>query len=120
MADNKQLPQVREATWEVVDSLRKANQAVAESLVSLQDHNLKFAQNAFLSWMELITQQTESVQHLQQQWGQQFQKQQGAFQKLMPTSMRIYMDFLRAPFSFSRQLVDAAKTVTQREQELVT
>jgi hypothetical protein len=119
MIDNKQFQQVREATWDMVDSLRETNQVVAESLVTLQDHNLRFAQNTFLSWMELLTYQTESVQHVQQQWGPQIQKQQGAFQKLMPTSMQIYTDFLLAPFTLSRKLVEASMTAEQRERELV-
>ena len=97
MADNKQLQQVQEATWDMVDAFRATNQVMAESLVTLQDLNLRFAQNTFLSWMELLTYQTESVQHVQQQLGPQIQKQQGAFQKLMPTSMQIYTDFLFGP-----------------------
>ncbi len=119
MTDNKQLQQVREASWNVVDSLRETNQAVADSLVTIQDRNLKFAQNIFLNWMELLTQQTESIQHLQQQWGQQVRKQQNAFQRLTSSSMQIYMDFLLTPFSFSRRLVDATEDMLQREREQI-
>ncbi len=116
MTGNKQFQQVQDVTWDMVHSLREANRTIADSVVTIQDHNLRFAQNTFLSWMELLTQQTESVQHVQQQWRPQIRQQQGAFQKLMPAAMRIYLDFLRAPFSFSRQLVDATRTTTQREQ----
>ena len=70
MTDNKQLQQVHEASWKVVDSFRETSQTIADSLVAIQDHNLKFAQNIFLSSMGLLTQQTESMEHLQQQWGQ--------------------------------------------------
>ena len=65
MTDNKQLQQVQEATWDLVDSFREANRTLADSVMAMQDHNLRFAQNAFLSWMELLTHQTESVQHFQ-------------------------------------------------------
>ncbi len=119
MADNKQLLQIRKGTWDVVKSLCEMNQAAAESLVTLQERNLRFAQNTFLSWMELLTFQTESVQQVQQQWEQQIQEQQGAFQKLMPPSMRTSMDFLLAPFTLSRQLVEASMTATRREREPV-
>jgi len=119
MADNKQLQQVHEASWNVVDSFRETNQTVADSLVTIQDHNLKFAQNIFLSWMDLLTQQTESMQHLQQQWGQQIRTQQDTFQKLASTSTQIYMDFLLAPFSFSRRLVDATEDALHQERETV-
>ncbi len=118
MADNKQLQQqVQEASWSVVDSLRETTQEVANSLVGLQDHNLRLAQNIFLSWTDLLRHQTESMQHLQQQWLQQTQKQQEAFQKLASASMQVYMDFLLAPFSFSRQLIDVTEDKLQHERE---
>ncbi len=119
MIDNMQFQQVQEVTSDAVNSLRKTSQAVADSVITMQNHNLRFAQNTFLSWMELLTHQTESIQHLQQQWGPQIQKQQGAFQKLMPPSMRISMDFLLAPFTLSRKLVEASMTAAQREREPV-
>ena len=118
MTDNKQLQQqVQEASWGVVDSLHETTQEVANSLVSLQDHNLRFAQNVFLSWTDLLRQQTESMQHLQEQWIKQTQKRQEAFQKLATASMQVYMDFLLAPFSFSRQLVDVTEETLQHERE---
>jgi hypothetical protein len=116
MTDNKQLQQVHEASWEVVDSIRETNQMVADSLVTIQDRNLKFAQNIFLSWMELFTGQTESIQHWQEQWGQQARTQRDAFQKLASTSTQIYRDLLLAPFAFSRRLVDATEEAMQQEQ----
>jgi hypothetical protein len=118
MADNKQLQQqVQEASWSMVDSLRESSQSVANSMVSLQDHNLRLAQNILLSWTDLLRQQTESMQHLQQQWVQQTQKQQEAFQKLASASMQVYMEFLLAPFSFSRQLIDVTEDTLQHERE---
>jgi len=110
MSDNKQSQQVHDASWDIVNSFRETNQAVAGSLVTIQDYNLKFAQNIFLSWMDLLTQQTESMQRLQQQLGEQTRKQRDAFQRVMPASMQTYMGFLRAPFSFSRQLVNVTET----------
>ncbi len=119
MTDNTQLQQVRNASWDLVNSLRETNQTIANSVLTIQDHNLKFTQSAFLSWMELLTYQTESVQRLQQQLRPQIQKLQGALQKLMPASGRIYLVLLRAPFSFSRQLADATEYMGQRRQEQV-
>ncbi len=117
MTDNKRLKQVNEASWEVVDAIRETSQTVANSLVTIQDNNLKLAQNIFLSWMELFTGQVESIQHLQQQLGQQVRTQQGAFQKLASTSTQIYMDLLLAPFSFSRRMIDVAEDTIEQEQE---
>ncbi len=117
MTDNKQIQQVNQTTWDLVDSFREANRTIADSVLTMQDRNLRFAQNTFLSWIELLTQQTESMQHAQQQWGPQIQKQQGAFQRLMPPSMRTYLDFFLAPFTLSRKLVEASMTATQRKRE---
>ena len=113
MADNKQLQQAHEATRDVIDSLRETNQAVTDSLMLLQDRNLKFAQSTFLSWMELLTQQMESIGTMREQWGQQTQR-------LIPASMQLYMDFFLAPFTLSRKLVDASMTAMERERELVS
>ena len=114
MADNKQLQKVQDASWDVVNSFRETSQNVADSLVTTQDYNLKFVQNIFLSWMDLLTQQTESMQRLQQQWGEQTRKQQDAFQRLIPASMQTYKGFLRALFPFSRQLVEVTETAAGR------
>ncbi len=119
MIDNMQFQQVQEVTSEVVNSLRETSQAIVDNIITMQAYNLKFAQNTFLSWMELLTHQTASIQHVQQQWGPQIQKQQGAFQKGMPPAMRISMDFLLAPFTLSRKLVEASMTAEQREREPV-
>jgi hypothetical protein len=119
MGDNQQLQQVHEVSWKLVDSLHETNQAVVESLVTFQNRSLRFGQTIFLSWMELLTHQTESVQRLQQQWEQQIQKQQDAFQKPIPPPMQISMDFFLAPFTLSRKLVEASMTAAQREREPV-
>ena len=118
--NNRQSQQVHDASWDLVNSFRETNQTVMDSLVNFQDRNAKLTQNVFLSWMELLTQQTESMQHVQQQWAQQFRKQQDAYQKLASASMQTYMDFLLAPLSFSRQLVEATESSIQQEREFAS
>ena len=108
---------VNDAAWNLSTSVRESNQAIVDSVVSAQERNMKFAQNIFLSWIDLLTQQTESMQHLQQQWGQQIQTQRDTFQRLASTSMQIYMDFFLAPFSFSRRLVDETEDAMRKERE---
>jgi hypothetical protein len=117
MADNKQFQQVREASWEMVDSLCETNQAVAAGLVAIQDRHLRFAQTTFLGWMELLTHQRESVQHLQQQWREQIPKQPEAFWRLAAASVQIPLGFLLAPFAFARQQVDVTEERLQRERD---
>jgi hypothetical protein len=119
MLDSKQTQQVQEASWDVINSLRETNQAVADSFASIQDRNLRFAENLFLSWTELLTQQAENVQHLQQQWGHQTRKQQDAFQKLASASMRMYVDFFLTPISFSQRIIDVTRTTREKEKETI-
>lgn len=119
MTNNKPLQQINESSWEAIDTIRETSQHVADSLVTIQDRNLKFAQTIFLGWMELVTGQTESIRHVQQQWEQQIRTQRDAFQKLASSSMHMYLDFLRAPFAFSRRLIDETEDAIQQEQEAV-
>ncbi len=107
MRDNKPFQQVQQATADMVASLRETSQVFADSVVTRQNCHLRFAQNTLLSWMELLTHQTASIQHGQQQWGPQIQKQQGAFQNVRsPPPMQISMNFFLAPFTLSRKLVE--------------
>jgi hypothetical protein len=107
MADTKQFQQIQDATWDLINSYRETSQAVVDSLITLQDHNLKLAQSIFLNWMEL----------LMQSWRQQTREQQEAFQKLASTPRQFYMDFFLAPLTLSHKLVEASIPPMQRERE---
>ncbi len=109
MTEHDQFQQVQQAASDVVNSSRETSRAVVDSLVTLQDRNLKLAQSLLLSWMELLT----------PQWGQPTQKQQDPFQRLMSYPMQLYLDFLLAPLTLSRKLVEASMAATQRERERV-
>jgi hypothetical protein len=85
MTNNKQFQQVQEATWDMVDFLREANRTIADSVMAIQDHNLRFTQDLFLSWIEVLTPQIQSTPHLPS-WRHPTQKQQDAFQR--PTSTK--------------------------------
>ena len=133
MVDNKQFQQVHEATSDLAHSYQEMSQAVMDSILTLQEYNLKLAQSLFSAWfggwfgrgMEPRPLQKESTESLQQQWGQPTHKQQEAFQRLAAASMRMYTGMLLAPFtfwapfSFSRQAVDTATTELEREREWV-
>lgn len=117
MVDNERLQQVREATGAVVTSLHDTNQTAIEVLTTMQDRTLQFAQNTYISWMELLTRQIESSQQLQQQWEQQIQQQQEALLKLTFSSMQTYMDIFFMPFSFMRRGMRMTEETMQRERE---
>jgi hypothetical protein len=103
MVEGQQFHQVNQATGNVANSFYEASQAFVDTLVTIQDHHLKFAHSFLLNWMELLTQQT--------------QKQQTAFQQLAWASLRVYLDFLLAPFAFSQPPVDAAPVPMQHERK---
>jgi len=117
MTDNKQFNQVNEVTRDLVNSFGETSQTFVNSFVTIQERNLRWTQNLWLNWMELLTQQAESVRSLTQQWGQQTQKQLEVSQRLASASLGLSLDLLSAPLSFSWQKMDAATTATQRELE---
>ena len=117
MTDNKQFNQVNEVTRDLVNSFGETSQTFVNSFVTLQERNLRWTQNLWLNWMELLTQQAESVRSLTQQWGQQTQKQLEVSQRLASASLGLSLALLSAPLSFSWQKMDAATTATQRELE---
>ena len=87
MTDNKQFQQVNQATWDMVDSFREANRTLADSIMAIQDHNLRFIQDLFLSWIEVLTPQIQSTPRLPS-WWQPPQKQQDACHRLISTMKR--------------------------------
>ena len=117
MTDNKQFHQVNDVTRDLINSFDETSQTFVNSFVTLQERNLRWTQNLWLNWMELLTQQAESVRSLTQQWGQQTQKQLEVSQRLASASLGLSLDLLSAPLSFSWQKKDTATTATQRELE---
>lgn len=115
MTDNKQFHQVNDATRDLINSFGETNQTSVNSFVTLQERNLRWAQNLWLSWMELQTQQAESVRSWMQQWQQQTQKQLEASQRLALASLGLSLDWLAAPLAYSRQEVDTAATQSEHE-----
>jgi len=111
MTDNKQFNQVNEVTRDLVNSFGETSQTFVNSFVTLQERNLRWTQNLWLNWMELLTQQAESVRSLTQQWGQQTQKQLEVSQRLASASLGLSQDWLSASLP-SRQMADAIATAT--------
>ena len=125
MADNR----IHETSREVVNSVREANQAVANTTVTVLDRNLKFAQTTFLSGIEVLERETDDLRNLAREWGQHTHKQQEAFEKVAYATMDTYMNFLHTCFSFYQQVwsvthsamdreVQFAQTAAQRKQQI--
>jgi hypothetical protein len=111
MTDNR----LQDASWDVVNSVHDANQAVANTTVTVVDRNLKFAQSTFLGGIEVLERETDDLRNLTREWGQQVQKQQDAYQKLWFGTMDTYIHFLRTWSSFYQQLWGVTRSSIDRE-----
>jgi hypothetical protein len=107
VTEHSQLQQTREATGESVTSLQETNQTLVDSIMAIQELNVKLAQRLFLNWIEMLTPQPR----------QTTQEQQDPFQALISDSMQLYVSFLFAPLTLSRNLVEASMAVMQSERE---
>jgi len=112
------------ATGDLVTPFREVNQAVAESIVVVQEYNLKYAQGFLINGTEVLKSQVESTRILIQKVGQQIQKQQEAFQRLARESAGFSIDFFLAPLFYhqraARLAIEAAETgMRERGEQLV-
>lgn len=87
--------------------------AVVQSTIAAQERNTKFAQNVLENGVEALKSQVGVTRTLMRELESQAQKQQGAFQTLAHESLDAYMSFLRAPFSYYQQALNAAETTTR-------
>ncbi len=109
MAPNAQRQHVHEVPAEEVTSSLEAHETVASSLMTLQVAYLRWAGRLFLNWMEVLT----------PAWWQPAHKQPEAIHRLMRTPMQPSLDFLLAPLTLSRKLVETSLTGMQRNREPV-
>ncbi len=88
-------------------------QAVVDSSIAAQERNTKLAQNILENGIEVLKSQVGVTHSLMQELGQQYQKQQDAFQALAQESMEAYRDFLFAPLTFFQRAMDTAEVATR-------
>ncbi len=99
MADTR----FNEASSDLVNSVREANQNMANTLVTVLDRNLKCAQSTFLGRVEVLEKVTTDMRNLAQVERQQLLQQPDAFQRLASGLMDLSMNFWRTGFSFPQQ-----------------
>ena len=87
-------------------------QALVESAIAAQERNTRLAQSIFENGIEVFKSQVSVTNSLMQELGQQFQKQQDAFQSLAQGSMDAYRDFIFAPLIFWQKALGAAESAT--------
>ncbi len=104
-----------EASSDLVNSVREANQTVANTPVTVLDRNMKFAQSTFLSGVEVLEKETNDMSNLAQVGREQLQQQQDAFQRLTSGLVDLSMNFLRTWFSFPQQAWSVTRSTVDRE-----
>jgi mevalonate kinase len=114
MAEKKAM----EPTVYLVDSFREINQTVIESIVGVQERNLKLAQSMLTSAMEVMQSNIEATGKLMQDLEHLTKKQQEAFQELVPgwmgsQWMEPYLSFLRTPFSSYQEALGVMEKTTR-------
>jgi Na+/phosphate symporter len=107
-----------EPTVYQLDSFREISQTVIESLVAVQERNLKFAQSMLTNAIEVMKSNIEATGQLMQEWEQLTKKQQEAFQELVPgwtgsQWMEPYVSFLRTPLTSYQEALEAAEKTTR-------
>ncbi len=88
-------------------------QAAVDSALAAQERNTKLAQGILENGIEVLKSQVGVTHSLIQELGQQYQKQQNAFQALAQESMDAYRDVLFAPLAFFQKAIDAAEAATR-------
>ncbi len=116
--------QAHEIEQGLVDSFRETSQVIAESIISAQQRNMKFAQSMLTNTMEALKSNADATRSLMQQWEEQTHKQQEALQKMAKEIgdtgtqwVDSYRNLLRSGFSSFQQVLDAAEKATRQGLE---
>lgn len=108
----------RSLMQELVEQARKQQvgpetvQALVDSAVAAQDRNTRLAQSILENGVEVLKNQVSVNHSLMQELGQQFQRQQEAFQTIAQESMDAYRDFIFAPLTFWQKALSTAEAAT--------
>lgn len=87
----------------------EALRSFVDSTMAAQERNTKLAQSILENGVEVLKSQASAAQSLMQDLGQQFQKQQDAFQVLANESMDAYKDFIFTPLTFWQKAMTTAE-----------
>jgi hypothetical protein len=79
---------------------QQAFQAVMGNAVTVQERNIRYAQEVVQSGIEVLKSQIESNRALMYMLAEQTQKQQETLQELTQEFLKEYIGFFRTPFSF--------------------
>src|SRR3989442_12140173 len=78
---------VSEATVSLSESIRESNQAIADSAVSAQERNMKFAQSIFENSVELLKSHAEHTRSMMEEFVGEPEKSQALFQTMASSAV---------------------------------
>ena len=73
---------VNDATWNLSQSVRESNQAIADSLVAAQERNMKFVQSVFENEVELLKSHADHTRSFMEEFIGEPEKNQTFFQSM--------------------------------------
>lgn len=76
-----------EMAWDLTKTVQEASQAIADSVASAYERNMKFAQTAIESGAEVFENHAEETRALMQELAEHPQYEQGAFQKVLESAV---------------------------------
>lgn len=78
---------LNEATWNLSNAVREANQAIANSAVAAQERNMKFLQSTFENGVEVLKSHAESTRTLMDELVQEPSKDRAIFQSVADSAV---------------------------------
>jgi hypothetical protein len=130
MRRKKTMPEkaVIEPIEELMEPFQQTSQLMMKSILTVQEHNMKFVQSTFTNAMEVLKSHVEVMNALLQQMGEQTQRQQEIWQKFAPgwtanQWMEIYTDTYKKlfgeVFSSYQQALEVAETSAFEEKPVL-
>lgn len=108
---------VHDTAFTLSETVRETHQAIANTTVSIQERNAKYMQGIFDHSIEVLKSHIESSRALMQNFAEQAQRQQEAFQVLARESMDTSMNFFLTPYSYYQQALETAESIAMQGVE---
>ena len=122
---------LNEAAWNLSNTVREANQAIASSAVAAQERNMKFAQSTFENGVEVLKSHAESTRALMDELVQEPSKDRAIFQSVADSAVAAQernvrfaqslvqngTEVLKSHAEDARALMQTLAEQTQKQQE---
>jgi hypothetical protein len=122
---------VNDAAWSLSKSVRESNQAIADSFVSAQERNMKFAQSTFDNGVELLKSHADQTRSFMEEFVGESEKRQAFFQTLANSTVAAQernvkfaqsflengTELLKSHGESTRTLMQTLTEQTQKQQE---